>query len=97
MRYEFNSRDYIVRQLLNEQVIVPLSGELLEMDQMLVLNATAAAVISATQSETEICTFERIVELLRNVHENVDKRQVQSDAKKFIDECVANGIILEHT
>jgi hypothetical protein len=88
----FKKGDELVsRQIAGETILVPIRGELVDMQQIFALNPVAEYIwqeLDGQKDLSEICEG-----VLANFE--VDREQAETDLQEFVGELLAAGLILE--
>ncbi len=83
--------NFVCRKIAGETVLVPLRGNLAELQKLFVLDGIGGYLWDRIDGKTPV------EELCRDVisHYDVDKQQADADVKEFFSRLLAAGIVLE--
>lgn len=83
--------DYLLREVADTWVIVPVGQAAVEFSGMITLNSTGAYIWELLEKEQ---TLQTLAEALMAYYE-VDQERAYQDAKSFVDKLIPIGAILE--
>lgn len=85
------NEDYLLRQVADTWVIVPVGQAAVEFAGMVTLNGTGAYIWELLEKEQ---TLDSLAESLMT-HYDVDQERAYKDAKAFVDKLIPVGAVLE--
>lgn len=86
------SADFLLREVADTQVLVPIGGAAISFPGMVTLNSTGAYIWELLEQEQTVQTLTAAL----MEHYAVDAETAQSDAQSFVDKLIPIGAILEN-